>query len=665
MAAIHSGKPFALAGHGRTRTGILRHCSLWQATFCVLGVFIGGCGGVERPEMAGAPDQGTTPQVTQNAHPTQGSPISEGPGTSDSSAPQEQPQSGRWEPSQAVPTAPGDSAPSTGPDIPSVTGPRSPTNSIEPPPNRVPHISKAAPMPVEPVAPGPAHMPAELPTHASSSNQPRGARLERANPLRPGERIGGARGELPEESPLNPLRSVAPGDDFPEAGLPVFAMEAEPDEAMEEAPPDDLLEAADEASGQESDYTVVKVFYGTDRKPVDSDEADARGLSWLAISVVVLIAGCTYLVWSLFVGHMRGALLGAGITLVAGCATAVLLVQTLPLPLAAEPDGAGIQRRYGNDRGSVELGVCRVSIPRDHRMGKIERPSVFRLEFREDPQRHVVILSVKPQPADEFFAQLRETIDDSKLRQAFVFVHGFNVTFDDAARRTAQLAYDLQFDGALIFFSWPSQGGLLQYAVDETNVTWAVPHLKQFLLDVAEQSQAEQVHLIAHSMGNRALTAALQALAYEMRDRLPLFNEVVLTAPDIDAEVFQRDIVPAIIPTAQRITLYASSNDEALKLSKQIHGYRRAGDSGAELLVVPGIDTVDVSAVDTSLIGHAYYGDNRTVLADLWDLIRESKPPQMRPWLRPAWFGQFVYWVFHRDDVPAVPERQPAPVPEL
>ena len=51
--------------------------------------------------------------------------------------------------------------------------------------------------------------------------------------------------------------------------------------------------------------------------------------------------------------------------------------------------------------------------------------------------------------------------------------------------------------------------------------------------------------------------------------------------------------------TADRVTLYASSSDEALALSKQVHGYPRAGESGDQLVVVPGIDTIDVSAVNT------------------------------------------------------------------
>lgn len=208
-----------------------------------------------------------------------------------------------------------------------------------------------------------------------------------------------------------------------------------------------------------------------------------------------------------------------------------------------------------------------------------------------------------------------------------------------------------------IFYSWPSQEGLLSYTIDENNVAWTVPHLKEFLLGIARRSGAQSVHLVAHSMGNRALTSALRELSLELKQDCPRFHEVVLTAPDIDADVFRRNLAPAVAKTADRVTLYASSNDEALAASKAIHGYRRAGDSGDQVVIVPGVDTINVSDIDTSLTGHCYYGSNRTVLADLFELIHGSKPPDQRKWLRSMQLGLLTYWKFLRDPVTtAAPE---------
>lgn len=304
---------------------------------------------------------------------------------------------------------------------------------------------------------------------------------------------------------------------------------------------------------------------------------------------------------------------------------------------------------YGSDRvdtDALALGVCEVSIPRDHEMGQLESPSILKLEFRQDPEKHVVLLSVTPQGRSAFYQDLADRVGRSQKKSAFVFIHGYNVTFEDAARRTAQLAYDLGFDGAPVLYSWPSKGHALGYFADEATVEWTAPHLKQFLEDLAANSGAQTIHLIAHSMGNRPLTNALRSIATEQRTTpLPHFQQVILTAPDVDAAVF-RQLAAAIKRTADRVTLYASSRDAAIIASKLAHDFPRAGESGENTVIVPEIDTIDVSEVDTGLIGHFYYGNNRSVISDVLRLFRDGKEPSRRCGLTAARLGQALYWAF-------------------
>jgi len=307
---------------------------------------------------------------------------------------------------------------------------------------------------------------------------------------------------------------------------------------------------------------------------------------------------------------------------------------------------------FGSDRNpneTLSLGTCEVSIPRDHRPGELEAPSIWRLEFHEDPAKHVVLLNVHPEAQSQFYSDLASTVAASPNKEAFVFIHGYKTTFEDAARRTGQLAYDLNFHGAPIFYSWPSKGDLDGYSADEGSVMWSTPHLMGFLQQVAVQSNVETVHLIAHSMGNRALTQALANLVTPPEGTTrPHFQEVILAAPDVDRDIFKQ-LAGAVASSANRVTLYASSHDEALKASKKLHEFPRAGEAGQSLLIVKGIDTIDVSAVDSSLLGHSYFGDNTSVISDIHRLLTQGSPPNQRACLSAATLLNSAYWVFVRD----------------
>ncbi len=295
---------------------------------------------------------------------------------------------------------------------------------------------------------------------------------------------------------------------------------------------------------------------------------------------------------------------------------------------------------------SITYGMCDVSIPHDHRIGELEAPSIFRLEFREDPAKHVVVLKTVTAERDDFFTELSGRIKQSTEGSAFLFVHGYNVTFVDAARRTAQMAHDLNFDGAPVFYSWPSQGKTAAYTVDEQNVEWAQTNLQTFLEDFFKQSDAKNIYLIAHSMGNRALTRAAIAFLTKNPDARMRLKEIILAAPDIDAEVFKRDIAPALASSGSPVTLYASSTDVALIASKKFHGYARAGDSGKALLFASGIETVDATGMDTGFLGHSYFADTRSVLGDIFELIKNGKKANDRFGLEAIDAPNGRYWKF-------------------
>jgi esterase/lipase superfamily enzyme len=396
-------------------------------------------------------------------------------------------------------------------------------------------------------------------------------------------------------------------------------------------------------------FATVQVYYATDRQcgelPLSAYQLTGR------THAVAALGGCSTLLLTIAgFSLIRGRRRSGAISAVSGGLAATLAVGMV-IAGQATIEKHGVT--YSGDRGQLTRGVCEVTVPDTHRRGRVERPSLLRFEIRENQQKHVVLTSAVELSGDEFERRLAETVAESPGKDLLVFIHGYNVDFESAVRRTAQIAVDLPFEGVPVCYSWPSQGSLIGYSIDENNSQWTVAHLKQFLLELAEESGAESINVVAHSMGNRALTAAIQQISWELdTDEGTPFDRIVLAAPDVDADHFRRDLAPALLKVANQVTLYASSDDQALIASKRVHGYPRAGESGENIVVVAGIETIDVSGIDLSILGHSYYGDNESILRDLYEVIRARLPATKRVSLVARQAGSLVYWQLSQRPVP-------------
>jgi len=303
--------------------------------------------------------------------------------------------------------------------------------------------------------------------------------------------------------------------------------------------------------------------------------------------------------------------------------------------------------RFTNERASeetVSLGVCSVSIPKSHEIGKLERPPKWKIWARPRRNDHVMLLSTIELSESEFREQLSASVLESAKRDVFIFVHGYNVSFADAALRTAQLATDLSFHGGPIMFSWPSKGKLADYLSDEGAIQWSRPHLKTFIEDICKSSNANAVHLIAHSMGSRALVEVVQALSTSILPAGSL-KQLIFAAPDVDSGVFQQ-AAKTLRGVCSRVTLYASDQDKALKTSRKMHGYARAGEAGAGLVVVAGVDTVDASLVDTDFLGHSGFATDVPLMQDVYYLVQHGHAPGERFGLEERSGALGTYWCF-------------------
>lgn len=312
--------------------------------------------------------------------------------------------------------------------------------------------------------------------------------------------------------------------------------------------------------------------------------------------------------------------------------------------LASTNDGVVRFLNVLPDPVELRYGVCSVTVPQKHELGKIETPSIWTLKI-QIRSKHFTISACSPRTKGEFFKQLSERIGKSKGQSSFVFIHGYNVDFDDAAMRTAQLAKDLKFPGVPILYSWASAHKLSGYSQDEETVSLTIKRLTVFLKQLKEMSGVKEIHLIAHSMGNRALIAALERLDLPDSKTPKPFKQVVLTAPDVPRKDVE-SLIEAAGLRAERVTLYASRKDKALGISKAKHKYERLGKVYGFPYVLAGMDSIDASDVRTDFLAHTVFAKTRTVLGDLKVLIDHGDPPDQRLGLEQLKSPAGICWKF-------------------
>ena len=259
------------------------------------------------------------------------------------------------------------------------------------------------------------------------------------------------------------------------------------------------------------------------------------------------------------------------------------------------------------------------------------------------------------QEAGDWWAGLQAETDWPQGR-VLLYVHGYRETFETTSKDAAQIARMTGFDGPIVEYSWPSQGKLLSYAVDETNMYHDVRNFRLFLKALAERPWVKEIVVVSHSLGARLV---IPAIAYVDRtapsaDSSNISN-IILASPDFDRETFERDIAndvlsPARVARDRRITAYVSRSDKALAASRALHGYPRLGSpycfdpfEAADLrakglpercyaAAIPGLTIVDTTDISRGSTGHSDFLRSALACMDFVDMIRGKRSrPERTP----------------------------------
>ena len=327
------------------------------------------------------------------------------------------------------------------------------------------------------------------------------------------------------------------------------------------------------------------------------------------------------------------------------------------------PDGP-LEERFGTEREEIlKFGSFDTEIRPTLGLGMIINPS----EWFENEE--IKLWDVQALDQAAFVEQLRGFVDDSPRRSLLVIVHGFREAFPSALRRTAFVGHILDINSPVLLFDWPGNQGssLAGYRRAHQVAQESGSELARTLQLIEREIKPERLWLIANSMGAQVVADAFHVLYREAEwaDSEWELEDVVLTAPDVDHEEFNRQFKAEISAMTRDLTVYVSSNDRALLMSRIVNRGRRLGESTVNTINPDQYDTaakvlqlvdpdseritlVDVTAVNRTRNFHNFSLETPEFFDDLFLRLVNRNTPLSRPGHRIETPAGSVYWVLTR-----------------
>jgi esterase/lipase superfamily enzyme len=307
-------------------------------------------------------------------------------------------------------------------------------------------------------------------------------------------------------------------------------------------------------------------------------------------------------------------------------------------------EGADLDRRFSNERHTeLTYGAFDAQIQPSLGLGMLINPT----EWLQNEEIH--LLEVHTVEQARFVQGLREAVDRSPHNALLIVLHGYREAYESALRKTAFLGHVLDIDAPLMLFDWPGDQGasLRGYRRAHRVATESASELAKALEVIVNEVQAEQVWLLANSMGAQVVVEAFSILYQDadMADPETEMQQVILTAPDVDQEQFDAQFKQELAALSEHLTVYVSSNDRALLASRLINRGARRGESSlspdmldeavriSELTEAGSdlISLVDVTPVNRTRNFHNFSLETPEFFDDLYLRLANPDLPRSRP----------------------------------
>ena len=323
-----------------------------------------------------------------------------------------------------------------------------------------------------------------------------------------------------------------------------------------------------------------------------------------------------------------------------------------------ETDEGPLEERFGAEReAALKFGFFDTEIEPSLGLGMIINPTQW---FQDE---EIKLRDIRRLDQAAFVDSVRQLVDDNPRRSLLIVVHGFREAFPSALRKTAFLGHVLDINTPVLLFDWPgNQGSSLRGYRRARQVAEASgAELASTLELIIREVRPGRLWLLANSMGAQVVTDAFGLLYREadLADAETEIEDVVLTAPDVDHDEFDQQFKQEIAALTRQLTVYVSSNDRALLMSRIVNWGRRRGESTlspdmldeavrvAELIDPDSelITLVDVTPVNRTRNFHNFSLETPEFFDDLFLRLTNDNTPRSRLLHRIRTPDGALYWV--------------------
>jgi len=326
-----------------------------------------------------------------------------------------------------------------------------------------------------------------------------------------------------------------------------------------------------------------------------------------------------------------------------------------------EPGDAALEERFGNNREeTLKFGSFDIRIEPSLGLGMIINPTDW---FQNEEIR---LSDITQFDQSSFVKQLGQNVEMSPGRSLLIIIHGFREGFPSALRKTAFIASVLDINTPVLVFDWPGDQGssLRGYRNARTVAEASGAELARMIEIVLDEINPDHLSIIANSMGAQVVADAFSILYTnpELADADKELDHVILTAPDVDHAEFNNQFKREIKALANHLTVYVSSNDRALLMSRLINRAERLGESSLSMDQLPEalnildltephddlISLVDVTPVNRTRNFHNFSLETPEFFDDLYLRLTTDDVPKSRLLYRVQTPDDSVYWVLTR-----------------